>query len=130
MKTVFLALLALLLPISAYCQIRSDNDRWMNGRDTMPGTIHFTTWTLRYNRMHWVTVDAMSEHWKRARLEALYADDRALERRFARWFPEPRPGAGENLPPEEGTMERGDLEAVVVLLATVAEVKTNVGDAP
>lgn len=40
------------------------------GRDLPPADIRFTTWTLRYNRMHWVTVDAMEEHWERARVEA------------------------------------------------------------
>ncbi len=41
-----------------------------NGRDRAPAKIRFTTWTLRYNRLHWVTVDGMEEHWERARVEA------------------------------------------------------------
>lgn len=40
------------------------------GRDTVPTTVRFTTWTLRYNRMHWITVDQLAEHWSRARIEA------------------------------------------------------------
>lgn len=40
------------------------------GRDIVPSKLRFTTWTLRYNRMLWVTVDAMEEHWERARVEA------------------------------------------------------------
>jgi len=40
------------------------------GRDRAPRKIRFTTWTLRYNRMHWVTVDGLEEHWERARVEA------------------------------------------------------------
>lgn len=39
------------------------------GRDPLPRRIRFTTWTLRYNRMHWVTIDRMQEHWERARLD-------------------------------------------------------------
>jgi len=39
------------------------------GRNPMPPRIRFTTWTLRYNRMFWVTVDALKEHWNRARLD-------------------------------------------------------------
>ena len=41
-----------------------------HGRDRMPRKVRFTTWTLRYNRMHWVTVDGLEEHWERARVEA------------------------------------------------------------
>jgi hypothetical protein len=40
------------------------------GRDPMPKKIRFTTWTLRYNTLKWVTVDALEEHWARARVEA------------------------------------------------------------
>lgn len=40
------------------------------GRDAMPPRIRFTTWTLRYNKMHWVQIDRMQEHWERARLDA------------------------------------------------------------
>lgn len=40
------------------------------GRDPYPSKIRFTTFTLRYNRMKWVTVDAIDEHWERARLDA------------------------------------------------------------
>ncbi|MFT5466760.1 MAG: hypothetical protein ACI8UO_001860 [Verrucomicrobiales bacterium] len=40
------------------------------GRNPMPERVRFTTWTLRYNRMHWVTIDRMGEHWERARLDA------------------------------------------------------------
>lgn len=40
------------------------------GRDPYPRRIRFTTWTLRYNRMKWITVDALGKHWERARLDA------------------------------------------------------------
>lgn len=40
------------------------------GRDPAPRRVKFTTWTLRYNRMHWVTIDAMTQHWERARVDA------------------------------------------------------------
>ncbi|MEP7273235.1 MAG: hypothetical protein ABI882_17175, partial [Acidobacteriota bacterium] len=40
------------------------------GRDPYPRKIRFTTWTLTYNRMKWVTVDALGQHWERARLNA------------------------------------------------------------
>jgi len=40
------------------------------GRKPVPSEIRFTTWMLRYNRMFWVTVDAMMEEWQRARVNA------------------------------------------------------------
>ena len=40
------------------------------GRNTVPLTIDFTTWTLRYNRMHWIRVNALNEHWERAIVSA------------------------------------------------------------
>ena len=40
------------------------------GREPLPGKIRFATWTLRYNQMGWVTVDAMAQHWQEARVEA------------------------------------------------------------
>jgi hypothetical protein len=39
------------------------------GRDPLPRKIIFTTWTLRYNQMRWVTIDTMGKHWERARVE-------------------------------------------------------------
>ena len=33
------------------------------GRDPMPKKIRFTTYTLRYNRMYWIRVDGLEEHW-------------------------------------------------------------------
>lgn len=36
----------------------------------MPFEVHFATWMLRYNRMHWVVVDELEEHWERTRVHA------------------------------------------------------------
>jgi dienelactone hydrolase len=41
-----------------------------NSADAWPGCVHLTTWTLRYNRNKWVTVDALERHWKRADADA------------------------------------------------------------
>ena len=38
------------------------------GRDPLPRTVRFLTPTLRYNRMAWVTLDALSTHWDLARV--------------------------------------------------------------
>jgi dienelactone hydrolase len=40
------------------------------GRNPVPPEIRFTTWMLRYNRMFWITVDAMEQEWTRARVNA------------------------------------------------------------
>jgi len=40
------------------------------GRDPYPREIRFTTWTLAYNRMKWLIVDAMGKEWERARVNA------------------------------------------------------------
>ncbi|QDV82960.1 prolyl oligopeptidase family serine peptidase [Stieleria magnilauensis] len=41
---------------------------------TVPRTIDFTTQTLRYNRMHWVTVDGLKKHWDTAHVQAKFID--------------------------------------------------------
>ncbi|HEV3417275.1 MAG TPA: prolyl oligopeptidase family serine peptidase [Pirellulales bacterium] len=40
------------------------------GRDRSPPSIHFETYTLRYNQLAWATIDALDEHWERARIDA------------------------------------------------------------
>jgi len=49
------------------------------GRNPKPREVHFTTWTLRYNQMEWITVDGMGEHWQRARVDALVKNDQDIE---------------------------------------------------
>ncbi len=44
------------------------------GRDTLPKKINFTTWTLRYNTMAWLTVTGLERHWERARVNAERTD--------------------------------------------------------
>lgn len=59
---------------------------------------------------------------------------RLLDQSFKGWSPAPAsPAASEDanaLLPEDGTMERRDLESVFVLLATVADVMETLGDTP
>jgi dienelactone hydrolase len=43
-------------------------------RNPVPPRVRFTTWTLRYNQMLWVTLDGMEKHWERARVDAEIAD--------------------------------------------------------
>jgi dienelactone hydrolase len=49
------------------------------GRDPYPRKIRFTTWTLAYNKMKWVTIDALDEHWERARLDAEVVGDNLVQ---------------------------------------------------
>lgn len=39
-------------------------------RNPVPDKVKFTTWTLRYNQMLWVTVDGLEQHWEQARVDA------------------------------------------------------------
>ncbi len=48
------------------------------GRDAYPRKVKFTTWTLAYNRMKWLAIDALAQHWERARLDAEIAGDSAV----------------------------------------------------
>lgn len=48
------------------------------GRDPYARKVKFTTWTLAYNRMKWVTVDALAHHWERARVNAEIAGDNSV----------------------------------------------------
>ncbi|HXI53477.1 MAG TPA: prolyl oligopeptidase family serine peptidase [Candidatus Saccharimonadales bacterium] len=40
------------------------------GREPWPAQVRWTSWTLRYNQLEWVTVDRLQRHWERARVEA------------------------------------------------------------
>ena len=40
------------------------------GREGLPEEIRFSTYTLKYNRMFWVTVTRLEEHWEQARVRA------------------------------------------------------------
>jgi Prolyl oligopeptidase family len=48
------------------------------GNDPYPKKIRFSTWTLAYNRMKWVTVDGLEKHWERATVEAEITNDHTV----------------------------------------------------
>src|SRR3982751_419493 len=48
------------------------------GREQYPRKVRFTTWTLSYNEMKWVIVDALGKHWERARVNAEIDGDRGV----------------------------------------------------
>lgn len=45
------------------------------GRDRTPREVHFATWFLRYNKMHWITVDELEKQWERTRIHAEITGD-------------------------------------------------------
>jgi hypothetical protein len=38
------------------------------GRDRVPHDVRLTTYTLKYNRSYWITIDGLGEHWVQARV--------------------------------------------------------------
>jgi dienelactone hydrolase len=48
------------------------------GRNRMPKEVSFATYFLRYNRMHWVQVDRLENHWQPARVDAKTVDERTI----------------------------------------------------
>ncbi|HET6883258.1 MAG TPA: hypothetical protein VFI31_24015 [Pirellulales bacterium] len=49
------------------------------GRDRYPTAVHLVTYTLKYNRMGWLTVEGIAEHWQRSAVEAIVADASSLD---------------------------------------------------
>ncbi|HEY4259743.1 MAG TPA: hypothetical protein VGM98_06280, partial [Schlesneria sp.] len=47
----------------------------VKGIDHSPTSLQFVTFTLSYNRMHWLTVDELKEHWEEARVTAKPVND-------------------------------------------------------
>ena len=48
------------------------------GSTAYPRHVKFTTWTLIYNHMKWITVDAMEHEWERARVDAEVTSDHTV----------------------------------------------------
>jgi dienelactone hydrolase len=62
---------------------RAEIDRRMTsiaerGRERFPRTVRFVTYTLKYNRQAWLTIDALGEHWSEARVDAQIIGDGAV----------------------------------------------------
>jgi hypothetical protein len=45
------------------------------GRNSMPWDVQLVTYTLKYNRMHWLTITGLKEHWERATIHARWSHD-------------------------------------------------------
>ncbi|MDB6153687.1 MAG: hypothetical protein JWL90_2140 [Chthoniobacteraceae bacterium] len=42
----------------------------VKGCEPLPARVRFTTYTLRYNKMKWIELDGLEQHWERAQVEA------------------------------------------------------------
>jgi dienelactone hydrolase len=49
------------------------------GRKRIFRSVDFVTYTLKYNKMSWVTIDALEEHWQRASVRARLKGDSEVE---------------------------------------------------
>jgi pimeloyl-ACP methyl ester carboxylesterase len=47
----------------------------VKGIDRNPAQLRLVTFTLKYNRMHWLTIDGMKRHWEQARVIAEPVDN-------------------------------------------------------
>lgn len=87
----------------------------------------------RHQRIERPAEPAVSGEGDRARLEARFSDVGAVARRFDRWFPRPERARGAeptDASPEPGTLEREDLDSILVLFAAIVEVLEVVGSSP
>lgn len=48
------------------------------GRENMPESLNFTTYTLRYDRMKWLQIDGLEKHWERTHVQANLGGDGVL----------------------------------------------------
>ena len=49
------------------------------GRKRIHHSIDFVTYTLKYNKMDWITIDALGEHWAKASVRARIVGEAAIE---------------------------------------------------
>ncbi len=49
------------------------------GRANAPRELHLVTYTLKYNQMHWLTINGLAQHWERAQVDAVIQDGNEIE---------------------------------------------------
>ena len=59
----------------AKAEINALLDTYAKKGRQIPKQINFTTYTLRYNKMFWLTVEGLEKHWERARVKGGVSDD-------------------------------------------------------
>jgi poly(3-hydroxybutyrate) depolymerase len=57
-------------PVTHREQMRRIGEYAAKGIDHAPGQLRFVTWTLKYNRAHWIELLALGEHYERAEFVA------------------------------------------------------------
>ncbi|MBS0261765.1 MAG: prolyl oligopeptidase family serine peptidase, partial [Planctomycetes bacterium] len=66
-------------PVTHAEQMRRIGEYSARGLDHSPQQLRFVTWTLKYNRCHWVELLALRQHYARAEIRAQLGDDGRLE---------------------------------------------------
>jgi hypothetical protein len=66
-------------PVTHREQMRRIGEYAAKGLDHTPRELRFVTWTLKYNRCHWLEVLGLGEHYARAEIIAKAADDGAVD---------------------------------------------------
>ena len=71
-------------PVTHREQMRRIAEHVAKGLDHARKELRFVTWTLKYNRCHWLELLALGEHYERAEIIAKAADDGSVEVSFAK----------------------------------------------
>lgn len=66
-------------PVTHSEQMRRIGEFAAKGLDHAPRHLRFVTWTLKYNRCHWLEVLALKQHYERAEIVANVTDDGSVE---------------------------------------------------
>jgi pimeloyl-ACP methyl ester carboxylesterase len=66
-------------PVTHAEQMRRIGEYAAKGLDHAPRKLRFVTWTLKYNRCHWLEVLALKQHYERAAINASVSDDGSVE---------------------------------------------------
>jgi pimeloyl-ACP methyl ester carboxylesterase len=66
-------------PVTHREQMRRIGEHVAKGLDHARKELRFVTWTLKYNRCHWLELLALGEHYERAEIVANAADDGSVE---------------------------------------------------
>ena len=66
-------------PLTQAEQMRRIGEFATAGIDHAARSLHFVTWTLKYNRCHWLELLALAKHYERAEISAKVDDDGTVE---------------------------------------------------
>ncbi len=66
-------------PVTHAEQMRRIGEYAARGLDHAPRKLRFVTWTLKYNRCHWVELLGLKQHYARAEFDASVTDDGSIE---------------------------------------------------